>query len=299
MSVAGDATEEGGQEGGGEEPVELEPDLPKPAFELPDKPEEPAQPKLTGKEKHRQRGEGYSQQAQRFQAEAAEARREQQQLREQLAELRGRVDAGADQQRQNGVDPYQAKLKNVERGIENALVRMGNGDDSARAEWHELRREEQRLISRHEAEENAREVAARAPRPQDPVLASVTARYDWLMTDADARAIADGHVRRLVRLEKRDMSDPQVRKATLIQGAVLTERELGLGGGGNEEPSDTQRERYRGIGGQSTGASRSGKTVVALNGDQKAQAEALFRHLEPEAAHKKWWENVGAKITNK
>jgi len=93
------------------------------------------------------------------------------------------------------------------------------------------------------------------------------------------------------------MSDPSVRRQTLLQAAAEAERDLGLGDGGHAEPTDVQRERYRGVSGQSTGGSRgSGKAMVALTSDQKAQAEALFRHMEPEAAHKEWWAKVGKTI---
>lgn len=295
MSVSGESIEDPAE--GGTEPAvdpappELEGDVPKPAFELPDK-EEPAEPKVSAKERHRQRGDAFASMRRELERERAER----QKFGEQLAELRGRLDER--KSANPGVDPVVDQLKANRKAIETALQRMANGDTGAVDEWHEAREREQRLIGRAEAERVADERAKNAPQPLDPVLAAVSAKYDWLQTDEDARAIAEANVRRLVRLERRDMSDPAVRKQTLLQAAAETERDLGIGGGGTE-PTEPQRERFRGVAGSSSGAGRSGKAVVSLTGDQKAQAEALFRNLEPEAAHREWFAKIGSRITNK
>lgn len=299
MSVPGAAVEEG--QGGDSQPVEIEPDVPKPAFELPPDKEdsgddEPVTPKPGNRESRRaERRENFSEQTKRALAEAAQERVARQRMEVQIAELRGRMDARSSGE---AADPHQSKLDDVATKIESALSRMGQGDAAAIKEWHQLRREEQTIIARRDRETAQAEAARNAP-VNDPVLSAVRARYDWLDTDKDARQVAEGIVAKLVRLEGRDLSDPKIRKATLMQAAAEAERELGMGGGGTE-PTETQRERFRGLGGQSTGAGRTpGRTMVALTGDQKAQAEALFRHLDPEAAHKEWWAKIGKNITNK
>lgn len=297
MSVSGEATDpnEGSTDGGDDSPPELEGDVPKPAFELPDKSEEPTpvEPKVSAKERHRQRGADFGS----MRRELESARSERQRMAEQLAELRGRIEARS-APAPAAKDAVSDQLKENRRAIENALERMGKGDTNAIEEWHAAREREQRLISRSEAQAIADEAAKNAPKPLDPVLAAVAAKYDWIQTDPEARQVAEGYVARLVRQEKRDLSNPAVRKQTLMQAAAEAARDLGLGGEA-DEPGEAQRERYRGIAGQSSGAGRSGKTVVSLNGEQKAQAEALFRHLEPEAAHREWWAKIGTRITNK
>lgn len=294
MSVAGDP----GDDGGGSEPVEtppeLEGDVPKPTFELPEKDTpEPEAPKQNAKERHRERGFAMGEMKRELERERAER----QKLSESMAELRGRMEA-RQAPANTGPTPLEEQLKANRRAIENALDRMSRGDTAAVEEWHAAREREQRLISRHEAETVAAESARNAPKPMDAVLSEVTSKYPWLQSDDDARAIAEANVRRLVRRESRDMNNPAVRRQTLLQAAAETARDLELGG--DDEPTEPNRERYRGVAGQSSGAGRtSGRSVVSLTGEQKAQAEALFRHMEPEAAHKEWWAKVGAKIANK
>lgn len=272
---------------------ELEGDVPKPAFELPDKePEEPAAPK-NAKERHSNRGYAMAD----VRRELERERTERQRFAEQLAELRGQLSARPAAPTPTS-SPLDDQLKSNRKDMENALDRMSRGDTAAVEEWHRAREKEQRLISRAEAEEVANERAKNAPRPMDPVLAEITAKHPWLQTDEDAKAIAEANVRRLVRKEGRDMSNPVVRRQTLLQAAAEAARDLELGGEG-DEPTEPRTERYRGVAGQSSGAGRSGKTVVSLTGEQKAQAEALFRHLEPEAAHREWFAKIGARIQNK
>lgn len=301
MSVAGDAVpNEGGQnDDGGQpanEPVEIEGDVPKPAFDEPEpKPQEKAEAK--GKMPRQERRENYDIAKYRDRAERTE--RELREMRDRLARFEGQREAERARDDRTA-DPIQTRLKELDRMIDGALSRMGTGDQTAYGEWKQLLQEQQRFIARAEAAELAREQAKNAPKPLDPVLAAVTARHDWLQTDPDARQIAEGVVARLVRLEKRDMSDPAVRRQTLLQAAAEVERDLGLGDAGHAEPTDVQRERFRGVSGQSSGAARgTGKTVIAMTADQKAQAEALFRHMEPEKAHREWWDKVGKTIAEK
>ena len=293
MSVAGDAIEEGGQsdEGGSEpaEPTQIEGDVPKPAFEEPPEkePEQAARP--NGKEKRNQKAGGYAAEVARWRQEAQQERQERQRMGESLARLEGEMRARA----QPAADPVREQLRYTRKQIEQSLERMGKGDTSALEEWHNWREQEQRIISRAEAEAVAQQYR---PPQVDPVLTSIVGKHEWLQTDIGLRQVAEANVERLVRLEGRDMSNPVVRKQTLLQAAAEVEREFKLGGN-TSEPSDVQKERYRGTSGQSSGAGRSdSRGMVYLTADQKAQAESLFRHLDSEAAHKEWWSKIGKRI---
>lgn len=299
MSVAGDAVpDEGGQSddsGGSNEPPEIEGDVPKPAFEEPEPKPEPtktSEPRPTRREKR----VDFAQERDHWRNEASRSQTELRELRDRLARLEGRQEAERGQQ----ADPVQARLKDLDSQIDRALDRMGRGDQTAYTEWKQLLQEQQRFIARAEAAELAKENAKNAPGPVDPVLAAVAARHSWILTNKDARQVAEGIVARLVIQEQRDMRDPTVRRQTLMQAAAEAARDLNLGEPEHTEPSEVQRERFRGVSGQSTGGSRgSGKAMVALTADQKAQAEALFRHMEPEAAHKEWWSKVGKGIAER
>lgn len=284
------------------EPPEIEGDVPKPAFEEPaeaPKPEPQAARNGNGAPNNRgpraERRREYDGKLNGWREEATRAQSEVQRLREEFARFRGEQEA---LQRQNQTDPVQAKLADNKKRIEAALDRMGRGDNTAMEDWHAARMEEQRIIARNEAETFAKENAKNAPKPLDPILQAVTAKHDWLLTDHDARQIAEGVIARLVRTERRDMSDPGVRRQTMLQAAAEVARDLHLGDPGNTEPSDVQRERYHGVSGKTTGAGE-GKTVVSMTSDQKAQAEALFKYMEPDAAHKEWWLKVGKKIAER
>lgn len=300
MSVAGDAVpNEGGQsdEGGSNEPPEIEGDVPKPAFEEPEPKPAPTETKGQNGERapRRERMEKY----QEWKGQALRYEQELREMRDRVARMEG--ERAAERTRQDQApDPIQARLKDLDSQIDRALDRMGRGDQTAYGEWKQLLQEQQRFIARAEAAELAKEQAKNAPGPVDPVLAAVAARHSWILTNKDARQVAEGIVARLVIQEQRDMRDPTVRRQTLMQAAAEAARDLNLGDPEHTEPSEVQRERFRGVSGQSTGGSRgSGKAMVALTADQKAQAEALFRHMEPEAAHKEWWSKVGKGIAER
>jgi len=196
MTVAGDAIpNEGGQtdDGGSNEPPEIEGDVPKPAFEEPEPKPEPAKAgearQLTRKEKR----VDFAQERDRWRNEATKSQSELRELRDRLARLEGAREAERARQTESP-DPVQERLKDLDRQIDGALARMGNGDKEAYAEWKQLLKDQQRFIARAEASELAKEQAKNAPGPVDPVLAAVTARHDWLLTDKDARVYAEGLV---------------------------------------------------------------------------------------------------------
>lgn len=283
------------EEGQTQEPTTIEGDVPKPTFEI--KPEEPSEgaaaPKKSKAERRAERGEGFAQEAARLRAENERHVADNRRLAEQIANIQGQLQAG----RQNEPDPNQARLNAIATKIEQTVARMGKGDADAVNEWHDLRREEARIIARMEAAGTAREIQANQPRPLDPVLAHVAAKHDWITTDTEARQYAEGIVAKLVRMERRDMNNPQIRRATLLEAAAIAERDLGINGAATA-PTEAQQQRYTGTSGANAGAGTGRGQVVALNDVQKGLATAMFRNLEPEAAYREWWKQIGAKIPN-
>jgi hypothetical protein len=218
--------------------------------------------------------------------------------REEMATLRGRIEAGESWRTSQQVDPNVQALDDMAEKMEAVVARMGAGDPSAVKEWHSLRREEARLIAKVEAGESAKGVEERVkrdmPTPQDPRLSAIAAEFPFLGDDAGARAVAEGHVARLVAVERRDMKNPSVRYATLREGAALAARDLGLPGA-KTEPTRQDRDRIAGVRGGDSGAGNGGVTKVHLSKDQMKLAETLFRQLPAEEAHVKWWKTIGVK----
>ena len=263
----------------------------------PDKPPEPAAAQKTRSERRTERGQGYAQEAADARRRADESDRRAQRVEVELAELRGRVTATQASQ----PDPAAKALDDIATKIENVVARLGAGDDSARAEWHALRREEARLVARMEAGTVSKEAEDRItkamPQQLDPRQAALYAEFPDLQDDVHFKAIANGHVSRLVATKNRDMANPQVRFATLREGAALAMRDLGRGGDEHREPSTRDRERVSGTAGGDTGAG-PGKTVVHLTAEQQKMAMSLYRRagLTQDEANVKWWKDVGSKI---
>ena len=267
----------------------------------PDEP--PAEPKPSRAERRAARGADYAEEARQARAEREQERAERQRLAVELAELRGRVSAGE----QGKPDPTEVALEAVAKRIEGAVSRMGSGDAAAVNEWHQLRREETRLLAKQEAEAAGKSVEERVtqrmPQQMDPRQAALYAEFPSLQDDADFRQVANGKVATLVRLEKRNMENPAIRFATLREGAALAARELGIGGDERRAPTARDRERVSGTGSGDSGAGQ-GKTTVHLTEAQtklaRAHANSLGKgELTQEQANVMWWKNVGHKIANK
>lgn len=277
-------------------------DAPTPAFEV--KPDEPApapaggEPRKTKAERRAERGEGYAQEAARLRQDNAAQLAENRRLGEMIANIQGQLQAR--QQQGGNVDPRAAQLHGLRAKIEQTVARMGTGDAAAVSEWHDLREQEGNLIADMRFDRRASELQANQPKPLDPILATVAAKHDWITTDHEARQYAEGQVAKLVRQEKRNMQDPAIRRATLLEAAAITERDLGIGGA-PAAPSESQRQRYQGTTGSAGGAGQGaqGGQMVGLSSDQRALAQGMFRHLEPEQAWQEWWKQIGSKIKNK
>ena len=275
-------------------------DAPSPAFEV--KADEPAtspaaEPRKTKAERRAERGQGYAQEAARLRQESIAQQAENRRLGEMIANIQGQLSA-----RQTGqnIDPRAAQLHGMRSKIEQTVARMGTGDAAAVAEWHELRAQEADLIADMRYDQRRSQDQANQPKPLDPILATVAAKYDWITTDHEARQYAEGQVAKLVRQEKRNMNDPAIRRTTLLEAAAITERDLNMPGA-TAAPSESQRQRYQGTTGSAGGAGQGaqGGQMVALNDEQRALAQAAFRHLEPKQAWEEWWKQIGAKIRNK
>lgn len=271
--------------------VEIPPDPPAPR---PAGGEQDGEPRKSRAERRAERGADYAAEAREARRIADEERQARHALELKVAALEGRVSANP------GPDPNQAALDDIARRIENAVARMGQGDDSARAEWHQLRREEAKIIGRMQAEETSRAVEERItkaiPKPADPRMAALQAEFP--LDDPEFRAVAEGEVAKIVRRERRDMNNPQIRFATLREGAALAARELGIGGHERKAPTEVERGRVAGTGSGDSGAGGGGKTVH-LTSQQMKMAEQLFRNLQPAEAHVKWWKEIGSKIPAK
>lgn len=261
----------------------------------PDPPKE--EPKPTRKERRESRAAGYDQEAREARQAADSARREAEEARRELAELRGRFS-----ERQAGQpDPIEAKLQAVRARIENAVARMGQGDESARADWHAAEEERLELIADRRAKAVAKETEDRVtkaiPRQMDPREAALMAEFPDL-EDPQFRAVAEAEVVKLVR-DRRDMSDPRVRFATLREGAARAARDLGIGGHERKEPTEQDRQRVSGTSSGDSGAG-STRTMVSLTKSQEAMARDLANSvgkggMSQAEANVFWWKNVGSK----
>lgn len=273
------------------------------------KPDPPAdaggEPRQTRKERREERGRNMAAENRALTERLERAERERQSDREALAEMRGRIEAGEKLREKPAGDDFEERLSSVRRKIENAVARMGKGDPDALEEWHKAMEERDDIRAERREGSRIREAEERISRsiPQrgDPQLDSITSDYPFL-AGADERsqrikAIANGHVNRLVLAEGRDMQNPEVRYATLREGAALAARDAGIQT--RRAPTDTDRDRYAGTRGGDSGAGNGGGQRVHLSAHQMKLAESLFNSLPPAEAHQKWWAEIGRKAINK
>lgn len=298
-------TEDQNQEGEGQQP-----DIEEQGTQI----EVPADPPAGGeggeparqnrKERREERGRNMAAENRALQERIERTERERQADRESLAELRGRLEAGEKLRDKPTSDPDQDRLTAIETEMEDAVAEMGKGLPGALKRWHALRREEGAILARQAAGTATKEAEERISRsiPQrgDPRLDAITAEYPFLGA-GDARslqikAIANGHVNRLILSERRDMENPDVRYATLREGAALAARDAGIQT--RRAPTDTERDRFAGTRGGDSGGS-NGPVRVHLTAGQMKMAEATFNSLPAAEAHQKWWATIGSKVPSK
>lgn len=292
------------EEQGGEQPA-----IEEQGTEIEVKPDPPAggeggETRPNRKERREERGRNMAAENRALMERLERAERERQSDRETLAEMRGRIEAGEKLREKPISDPDQDRLTAIETEMEDAVSEMGKGLPGALKRWHALRREEGAILARQAAGAATKEAEERISRtiPQrgDPRLDAITAEYPFLGA-GDARslqikAIANGHVNRLILSERRDMENPDVRYATLREGAALAARDAGIQT--KRTPTDTERDRFAGTRGGDSGGS-NGPVRVHLTAGQMKMAEATFGSLPAAEAHQKWWATIGSKVPSK
>lgn len=263
----------------------------------PPKDDEPAE-KQTRAERRAAKGQSYAEEARQAREEARQAREHAQRIEVEMAELRGRVSAGP-----KAPDPAETELAALDKEVEAVVARMGKGDESAVAEWHRLRRRESAIVARQAATDVEARITKSMPAPLDARASALLAEFPSLQDNEAFKAVANGHVNRLVATEGRDMKNPEVRYATLREGAALAARELKIGGAEKREPTDRDRARIAGTGSGDSGAS-NGKQQVHMSAAQmrlsRQWANAVGKgDLTDEEAATLWWKNIGHKAAKK
>lgn len=192
-------------------------------------------------------------------------------------------------------DPFIAKKKALDVRWEKVVARLDK-DPSAAEEFRELQMEYGSLGA--EREYTRRQ--ADAPRPPNPLAQTLFVEFPWLHPehgDPEARAMVNGETAKLVRKEKRDMSNPQVQFHTLRQAAALVAKEIGypipMGYEGNG--ASNGRERVANTGGRSGGGGGGdgADPFVGRESDIEAAATILYPQLDKPAAIAKWKATVG------
>jgi hypothetical protein len=211
----------------------------------------------------------------------------------ELALLRQSIEAG----RPPKPDPIAEKRKALNDRYEKVVARLDK-DPSAGQEFRELMAEYGRL--------GAEEVAAQQPARQqasqpDAILQRIVGEFPWLDGDSGDRAaiaMANGHVARLVKQEKRDMRDPQVRYTTLRQGAALAAKDFGYPVG-TDFPAANGKDRVAGTSGRGAAPGGGGPADFAgMDADIEAAAKIMYPNDEPAAAVKKWKSNAGRHLAS-
>lgn len=288
---------------GGGTDVDIKPDPP-----AQDPPDEGGEQRPSRKERREARGRDMSAELREQRERADRAERAAQQANEAVAELRGRFDESRRApEPKPGESPEERRLAQAEEELEEAIAGLGSADpvtaNASRKRFHALMTEKARIIARMESSGGIREAEERIsrsmPQSMPPQLASMHADYPFLADPkSPGNAIANGHVARIVALEKRNMDDPAVRYATLREGAALAARDLGISSG-NRPPTQVERDRLAGTRGGDSGAGNGGGVRVRLSQAQMKLAETTFRDLTPADAHVKWWKEIGVKAANK
>lgn len=269
---------------------------------------DPPEERQTRKERREGRGRDMAAELRESRERTDRAEREAREAREAVAELRGRFDESRRApEPKPGETPEERRLAAIDDEMETAIAEMGAGTPATAAaaakRFHALRKEESRLVARLESSGAIREseerVSRSMPQQMPPQMASLHADYPFLGDGkSPGNVIANGHVARLVALEKRNMDDPAVRYATLREGAALAARDLGLSSG-SKPPTQVERDRLSGTRGGDSGAGNAGAVKVRLSAAQMKLAELSFRDLSPAEAHQKWWREIGVKAASK
>lgn len=225
-----------------------------------------------------------------------------QRLEAQVNEMRARQVAFEHQQRASA-DPGKQKINEAHANAWKKLQHAAAADPA---------RSEEAMREYHEALTTAAEVAAdrrmeaqlerfRQSQPDPQVMRqrnSLASEFEWLETNAAARAMADGYVGYLTAQKGRPWT-----LATYREACAMAAKEFGLGGA-VDKPSAASRAAYGGVPGTTgAGADDDGKMQIQASGEDAGKmrklAKARYPELEPDDAWRKWLKNEGSRLGRK
>jgi hypothetical protein len=223
---------------------------------------------------------------------------DQRQIRDQLAELRGRQAQMQWQQTQQAGDPVAKEIEalesKAERHLANAAQAVANKDEATRmAEMREYNKAlrsagviEARQQLRGEFEQRLRQ----QPDPEQAGMkVALGSEFPWVRDNSQARDWADGAIAQLIARGRPDTL------ATYREALAMAAKEFGLGGA-PERPSEGRRAAYSGISSRE-GDGEGGRTTLRLEGNAPEQlkklAAQMYPSLDADQAYSKWLKEIG------
>lgn len=212
-----------------------------------------------------------------LEARDAETRR----LGEQVAEMRGRLEA---QQKRDEPDPVAARLSELQDKAQRHLDAASTATDQATAKkelaaYHQALREANEVITDNKIAKMREEMSSSA---MDPATASMAAdlggEFKWLRTNQSARSVADAFINEMISAGHPDGYETY--RAACAKAAQV----LNLGGTPARQPD----KRSFVVPSGRNGAGGEHSSTPAMDRHQEIMAERLYPDLEPAAAHKKW-----------
>jgi len=229
-------------------------------------------------------------------AEAARDRQARQALEVQLAELRGQVQA-QQQRQQPATDPYEQRLKELRDKRDRHLEMASASKDPATAK-RELDAYHQTLEDMDELRADrklAKERESWSQSQMDPgtqaMAADLASEFRWLRSDAEARAVADARIAKMVG-EGHPRSYETFRAACAWAAQVLQ-----LGGMPTNGRTNGNVKRFELPSGKNGAGGGEHESEMKLDEDQQAIADQWANKYHPnlseDAGRKMWWNAIG------
>lgn len=220
--------------------------------------------------------------------ELAEERAARQRHAEELAEMRGQLNA---RQQQDKPDPFDGKLKELREKRNRHLAASATAASKEHAEreldaYHEALEEIDELRGERRQSKNGQERQQQPDYTQVAQKMALESEFPWLASNKAARTMADGYVNVLVG-KGRPMG-----MATYKEACALAAKDLGLGGTGGQSNGKGRFSVPSGRTGASGEAGSSSFSANDMTRQQEALAEQLYNHLPKEQAHAKWARDV-------
>lgn len=225
--------------------------------------------------------------------ELGRERQARQQREVELAEWRGRVEAA--RSAQPAEDPYESRLTDLRDKAERHLGAASTAGDkeTARKElaaYHramediaDVRAEKHVQQARQEWAQSQPDMATQA------VAADLGAEFKWLRNNASARAVADALINDMI--NEGHPNGYETYRAACAQAAQILKL------GGDAPPTNGASKRYSLVPAKhGAGAAGGEQSMGAMQDFQKKIAETMYPDLESDAAHKKWWNEIGKKV---